>query len=142
MNPRGFDADVGVTDGDFVHPDRWVDIGPTDPNDGYTQNVQFELRGKRGVNLIFHECNDTTSCPSSYKFVLSFNGVRFQIWKDNSKKEDRQRPSRFRLQSGERFKSFIIRLYINVNIFKSQKKNLQISTSIWKSSAPANLRVY
>ena len=109
MNPEGFDSDVCGRDGDLIHPDRWVNIGPTDENDGYTQNVQFELRGKKGVNLIFHECNDTSVCPSHYRFIFSQSSSKFLIWKGNSKKKEQQKPNKFRLNERERFKSYQIK---------------------------------
>ena len=105
------DADVNGRDADLIHPDRWVSLGPTDQTDGFSQNVQFELRGNKGVRLMFHSCNNTAVCPSSYTFIVSHNNVKFQIYKDSNRKRDIQKPSKFRLNNYERFKSYHLRYY-------------------------------
>ena len=112
LNPGGWDADINGRDADLVHPDRWVSLGPTDQADGYSQDVQFELKGNKGVKLMFHSCNDTTLCPQYYTFVVSYNNLKFQIYKDNALKADKQKASRFRLNNFIKFKSYHLRYRI------------------------------
>ena len=111
-DPGGWDADISGRDADLVHPDRWVSLGPTDQADGYSQDVQFELKGNKGVKLMFHSCNDTTLCPQYYTFVVSYNNLKFQIYKDNALKADKQKASRFRLNNFIKFKSYHLRYRI------------------------------
>ena len=94
LYPQGYDIDINSKDGGLVHEDRWVPLGDTNEDDGYSQDVQFELRGQRGIYLLLHECNDTTVCPSFYSFDIgNGNGNqnnRFQIWKNGVKMKDKE----------------------------------------------------
>ena len=109
------------------HEDRWVPLGNTNEDDGFSQDIQFELRGKKGIYLLLHECNDTSVCPDYYSFDIAYQNVRFQIWKNGVKKIDQNKPAKYKPYT-DRYKSYIIRsvyiiqrktdIYLYYNIHK------------------------
>ena len=95
-------------DAGLVHEDRWVPVGDTNEDDGFSQDIQFELRGKQGIYLVLHECNDTTVCPEYYSVDIANQGSRFQIWKNGGKKIDQNKPWKYRPYT-DQYKSYNIR---------------------------------
>ena len=112
--PYGRDADVTG-----ANP-KIVELGLAE--DGFTQNVQFELKGEPEMEFQFRECSDESVCPSGY-WIKIFD-EEFQIGKFSDGTMKSATASTHAQVDSKNFKSYIIRLkfthlikYINEEIF-------------------------
>ena len=101
MNPNGISADMTL----YMEENRVFYLGETEA-DGYSQAVQFELKGNANIKLFFHDDDKDFHLGKVYK-ILPNNG-KFKLMCEGGFKADGPWTPANKFQYDE-FRSYVVR---------------------------------
>ena len=103
MNPNGISADVTL----YMGENRIFYLGETEA-DGYSQAVQFELKGSAHCKLFFNTDSTVAGFKESSAYKIVATNGKFKLWADGGEKANGPWTSTNNFQKNE-FRSYVVR---------------------------------